>query len=79
MSLRALRLNTELIDKAEIAAKTSMRSVPKQIEYWSQIGQVAEANPDLPYQVIHDILQGLTELDAGRGTPYQFKTRKKKK
>ncbi|NQW85022.1 MAG: hypothetical protein HQ450_13845, partial [Alcaligenaceae bacterium] len=30
--------------------------VPKQIEYWSQIGKIAEENPDLPFFMIRDIL-----------------------
>jgi len=30
--------------------------VPKQIEYWSQIGKIAEENPDLPFAMIRDIL-----------------------
>ncbi len=30
--------------------------MPKQIEYWSQIGKIATENPDLPFSVIRDIL-----------------------
>jgi hypothetical protein len=30
--------------------------VPKQIEYWSRIGKIAEENPDLPFAMIRDIL-----------------------
>jgi len=32
------------------------RAVPKQIEYWSQIGRIATENPDLPFSVIREIL-----------------------
>ena len=32
------------------------RVIVKQIEYWSQIGKVAEENPDLPFAMIRDIL-----------------------
>ena len=32
------------------------RSVPKQIEYWSQIGKIAQENPDLPFSLIREIL-----------------------
>jgi len=31
-------------------------SVPKQIEYWSRIGKIAEENPDLPFFMILEIL-----------------------
>jgi hypothetical protein len=43
--------------------------VPKQIEYWSQIGKIAAENPDLPFSVIRDILIADQEEPAGE---YQF-------
>jgi hypothetical protein len=45
------------------------RSVPKQIEYWSQIGKIAAENPDLPFSVIRDILIADQEEPVGE---YQF-------
>jgi len=40
-------------------------SVPKQIEYWSRIGKIAEENPDLPYSMIRDILVADQEAVVG--------------
>jgi len=31
-------------------------SVPKQIEYWSKIGKIAQENPDLPFSLIREIM-----------------------
>jgi hypothetical protein len=41
------------------------RSVPKQIEYWSQVGKIVTENPDLPFSVIRDILIADQEASAG--------------
>lgn len=51
-----VKLSENLIDQARRYAQIQHRSVPKQIEYWSQIGKIAEENPDLPYAMIRDIL-----------------------
>jgi len=45
-----------LVDQARRYATVQHRSVPKQIEYWSQIGKIAEENPDLSFALIRDIL-----------------------
>ena len=37
-----LRLSEKLIEKARKEARSSMRSVPKQIEHWARIGQEVE-------------------------------------
>ena len=51
-----VKLSEELVAQAKRYAQIQHRSVPKQIEYWSQIGRIAEENPDLPFSVIRDIL-----------------------
>ena len=51
-----VKLSSDLVDKAKRYGTVQHRSVPKQIEYWSQIGRIAEENPDLPFTVIRDIL-----------------------
>jgi len=40
-------------------------SVPKQIEYWSRIGKIAEENPDLPFFMILEILIADQEAVVG--------------
>lgn len=51
-----VKLSENLVEQAKRYAHIQHRSLPKQIEYWSQIGKIAEENPDLPYAMIRDIL-----------------------
>ncbi len=51
-----VKLSEGLVEQAKVYAHIEHRSVPKQIEYWSQIGKVAQENPDLPFAMIRDIL-----------------------
>jgi hypothetical protein len=64
-----VKLSEALVDQARHYAQVQHRSVPKQIEYWSQIGKIAEENPDLPFSVIRDILVADQEEAIGE---YQF-------
>ncbi|MDS4019231.1 MAG: hypothetical protein RKR03_01770 [Candidatus Competibacter sp.] len=64
-----VKLPEALVDQARRYATIQHRSVPKQIEYWSQIGKIAEENPDLPFSVIRDILIADQEEPVGE---YQF-------
>lgn len=64
-----VKLPESLVDQARRYATIQHRSVPKQIEYWSQIGKIAEENPDLPFSVIRDILIADQEESVGE---YQF-------
>ena len=50
-----VKLSEALVEQARRYGHAQHRSVPKQIEYWSQIGRVAEDNPDLPFSMIRDI------------------------
>jgi ParD-like antitoxin of type II bacterial toxin-antitoxin system len=51
-----VKLSEALVEQAKAYAQIEHRSVPQQIEYWSQIGKIAQENPDLPFAMIHDIL-----------------------
>jgi hypothetical protein len=64
-----VKLSEELINQAKHYARVEHRSVPKQIEYWSQIGKIAAENPDLPFSVIRDILIADQEEAVGE---YKF-------
>ncbi len=72
MSSTAIKLPDELIDEAKRYGEAFSRSVPKQIEYWSRIGRIAEDNPDLSYSFIKEILLGKNEAAAEKLTPYVF-------
>jgi len=64
-----VKLSEALVDQAKRYAQIQHRSVPKQIEYWSQIGKIAEENPDLPFVMIRDILIAEQEEVVGE---YEF-------
>ena len=51
-----VKLSDEFVAEAKLFGKIHHRSLPKQIEYWSHMGKIAEENPDLPFSVIKDIL-----------------------
>lgn len=60
-----VKLSKALVDSARHCDMVEHRSVPKQIEYWSQIGKLAIENPDLPYAVIREILIADQEAPVG--------------
>jgi hypothetical protein len=64
-----VKLSESLVDQAKRYAAIGHRSLPKQIEYWSQIGKIAEDNPDLPFSMIRDILIADREEPIGE---YEF-------
>lgn len=51
-----VKLSEHLVEQAKVFGYTEHRSVPQQIEYWSQIGKIAQENPDLPFALIRAIL-----------------------
>jgi len=68
----AVRVSDSLVKYAKTVSKVENRSVAGQIEYWAQIGKIAEENPDMPYSLIKDILKGLAEADSNMVTEYEF-------
>ena len=64
-----IKLSERLVEKAKSHALANHRSIPKQIEHWSQLGRIAEENPDLPYLLVRDILLADQEEIVGE---YQF-------
>ncbi|WP_019673575.1 TA system antitoxin ParD family protein [Psychrobacter lutiphocae] len=72
MSTTSIRLNTALVDKAQVFAKAQHRTPPKQIEHWATIGQIMEDNPDLSYEFVRQLLIAKEEADSGMVEPYEF-------
>ncbi|WP_212111500.1 TA system antitoxin ParD family protein [Bartonella queenslandensis] len=68
----SIKLSDELVSEAKRYATVYSRSLPKQIEYWSRIGKIAEENPDLSFKFIQAILIGLQEHSDGNVTPFEF-------
>ena len=69
----AIRLTDEdLISSAQIISDVQKRTLPKQIEYWAKIGKIAEENPNLPYEVIKDILLGVSAIEKEGTNPLSW-------
>lgn len=56
-----VKLSEDLVAEAKRYGTLNHRSLPKQIEYWSRMGKIAEENPDLPFSMIRDILLARAE------------------
>ncbi|WP_425363356.1 TA system antitoxin ParD family protein [Candidatus Tisiphia endosymbiont of Hybos culiciformis] len=70
-----VKLSDKLVEQAKRHSIIYNRSVPKQIEYWSRIGKMAEENSDLPYSFIKSILFALDEVSGGHVEDYKFTTK----
>ncbi|MGM0394296.1 MAG: TA system antitoxin ParD family protein [Thermodesulfobacteriota bacterium] len=68
----AVRITDELVREAKIFSKIDKRSLTGQIEHWARIGKCAEENPDLTYALIKEIIIGLSELEHGESSEYNF-------
>ncbi len=69
---KTIKLSDELIDEAKRFGLVYSRSIPKQIEYWSRIGKIAEENPDLSYHFIKDILLSKAEQEDKQVIEFEF-------
>ena len=67
-----VKLSDKLVSEARRFGAVYSRSTPKQIEYWSRIGKIAEENPDLSYAFIREILIAQEEVKEGELSEYQF-------
>ena len=68
----SVELPDSLINDARLCGDLSSRSVPQQIEYWSRIGKMAEANPELPFGFVKQVLESKQEAEAGKLSDYEF-------
>lgn len=64
-----VKLSDELVKAAGRIAAIEHRSIPKQIEFYFKIAAIAEANPDLSFTLIKEILKSDAEATVGN---YQF-------
>jgi hypothetical protein len=60
MSNSPIRLNSSLLEAAEREASFQKRSIPKQIEYWADLGRAVEHAIDLVD--VFAVLQGIKRL-----------------
>ena len=69
---KVIRISSDLMEAAEARASLESRSVQKQIEHWTRLGQVAEENPDLPMTFIREMSLGLNEYEKGDISKFQM-------
>jgi hypothetical protein len=72
MMSRTIHLSDLLVEDTKPYALAMNRSIAEQIEYWARLGKVAEEHPDLPVQMLQDLLCSLKEVKAGNLKLYQF-------
>ena len=68
----ALTISDSLLKEAQYQSGITRRTVESQIEYWASIGRLAEANQDLPYSFIKDILLAKEQVKTGDISEYTF-------
>ena len=56
-----VRIEDSLYDQAKAAAGAEFRTIAGQIEYWAKVGKAALDNPDLPVDVVRDLLLARNE------------------
>jgi len=64
-----VKLSDDLVKAAGRIAAIEHRSIPKQIEFYFKIAAIAEANPELSFLLIKEILKSDAESTSGH---YQF-------
>lgn len=76
--MKTINISPELFEKASQRSKTMQRSVDGQVEYWADIGCIAEDNPHLSFIAIRDILIGFDDLKLEHIEAYKFGEGKKR-
>ena len=51
-----VRIDEKHYDQAKAAAGAEFRRIAGQIEFWAKVGKAALDNPDLPVDVVRDLL-----------------------
>ena len=72
MASISVRVDKELYDSAVKEAQAEYRSAPEQINFWAKIGRNALANPDLPVEMVRDMLIALEE----ESEPFELEDKK---
>lgn len=67
-----IRISDSIVKEAQAFGKIYNRSAPKQIEFWSRVGKIAEENPDMSYNQIRSLLFSLEEQRNGDVEPFSF-------
>lgn len=65
MSMKII-LSEDIVQAAQEASMSTERSIAGQLEHWITIGRVVEANLDLTYEFIKQILIARSEAHTGK-------------
>ena len=66
-----IRIDKTIYDDAKRMARAEFRSIPHQIEFWAKIGKCALDNPELPIELIKDIIVA-KHLDKSLAEPFNL-------
>lgn len=66
-----IRISEHEYQAAKRAAKAEHRSIQGQAEFWLRLGRCASENPDLPIEMIKELLATDWE-DTSDATPFMF-------
>lgn len=66
-----IRINETIYNDAKKTARAEFRSIPHQIEFWAKIGKCALDNPDLPVELIRELVT-MKHLDKSLAEPFNF-------
>lgn len=61
---QTVKLSDDLVETAKRIAAVEHRSVPRQIEFYFRMAQIAEENPDLSFSLIREIMKADSEEAA---------------
>jgi len=67
----SIRISDKEYLAAKKAARVEHRSIRGQVEFWAKIGRCALENPDLPIEMIKDLLV-IDLKDLSDATPFTF-------
>jgi len=68
----AVRISDPLANKARSRSRAMHRSLAGEIEYWAEMGEILEDNPELSFSFVQEIMVGREQVKVGDLTPYQF-------
>jgi hypothetical protein len=71
----AIRIDETIYNEAKKTARAEHRSIPNQIEFWAMIGKCALDNPELPTELVKDLLISKYQ-DKSLAEPFKFEGKK---
>lgn len=59
-----VNLSDKVVLEAKVESKKAQRSLPGQLEYWMEIGRLAQENPELNYRDLSLIIENEEGYDC---------------